>query len=99
MQCAAPHKSTDMNSIENVWGWLKKLTVVPQQPKQHAQHHLNDITPYTLRRLYHRMPQRIRLFVSYVWLSYQTLSFDIIGINWDQHFNKRFFFFLGIVNP
>ena len=28
----------------------------------------------------------------YVWLSYQILIFDIIGINWDQHFNKRFIF-------
>ena len=34
---------------------------IPQQPKQHAKQHWNEITLYTLRSLYHRMPKRIRL--------------------------------------
>ena len=44
---------------------MKKLNVdtreMLKQLKQHAQQHWNEITPYTVRRLYHQMPQRIRL--------------------------------------
>ena len=34
---------------------------MPQHPKQNGQQHRNEIILYALRRLYHRMPQRIRL--------------------------------------
>ena len=44
---------------------MKKLNVDPpemlNQFKQRAQQHWNEITPYNVRRLYHQMPQHIRL--------------------------------------
>ena len=61
-----PAYSLDMNIIETVWRWLlKTLSVDPpeklEQLKQCAQQHWDEITPYTQRRLYHQMPQRIHL--------------------------------------